>query len=123
MAKLWKADEYQCMSHETLLSISPWKGSTKGVHFTTHQWHLVHCAYYWKKMFLAAGKGTIIEHRYNNMAHLDHCEMMFLKRDPLGTIVTTAGVSLHLDVVVIAKKHGHGHKHDEDPGMKSMDSY
>ncbi|KAE8386112.1 hypothetical protein BDV23DRAFT_187585 [Aspergillus alliaceus] len=83
---------------------------TGGHFFTTHQWHLVHCAYYWKKMFLAIEKGTIIEHRYNNLAHLEHCKMMFLKRDPLDTIVTEAGVSLHSDVIVIAQKHDHGNK-------------
>ncbi|KAB8238203.1 uncharacterized protein BDW43DRAFT_306889 [Aspergillus alliaceus] len=83
---------------------------TGGHFFTTHQWHLVHCAYYWKKMFLAIEKGTIIEHRYNNLAHLEHCEMMFLKRDPLDAIVTEVGVSLHSDVIVIAQKHDHGNK-------------
>ena len=82
---------------------------TGGHFFTTHQWHLVHCAYYWKKMFLAVEQGTIIEHRYNNLAHLDHCEMMFLKRDPLDTIVTEAGVALHSDIIVTAKKHKHDH--------------
>ncbi|OGM45096.1 hypothetical protein ABOM_006676 [Aspergillus bombycis] len=82
---------------------------TGGHFFTTHQWHLVHCAYYWKKMFLAVEQGTIIEHRYNNLAHLDHCEVMSLKRDSLDTIVTEAGVALHSDVIVTAKKHKHDH--------------
>ncbi|PIG85366.1 hypothetical protein AARAC_002814 [Aspergillus arachidicola] len=82
---------------------------TGGHFFTTHQWHLVHCAYYWKKMFLAKEYGTIIEHRYDNLAHLEHCEMMFLKRDPLDTIVAEAGVALHSDVIVTAKKHKHDH--------------
>ena len=83
---------------------------TGGGHFfATHQWHLVHCAYYWKKMFLAPKEGTVIEKRYDNMGHLEHCEMMFLKRDDLDTIVTEAGVSLHSDVAVIAKRPGHEH--------------
>ncbi|KAJ9191080.1 hypothetical protein DTO164E3_8996 [Paecilomyces variotii] len=89
---------------------------TGGHFFTTHHWHLVHCAYYWKKMFLAPEKGTTIEHRYNNLAHLDHCEMMFLKRDPLDKIVTEAGVALHSDRTVIAKAHGHDH-HDHGTMM------
>ncbi|KAB8234481.1 uncharacterized protein BDW43DRAFT_273278 [Aspergillus alliaceus] len=89
--------------------------------FTTHHWHLVHCAYYWKKMFLAAEKGTVIEARYNNWAHIDHCEMMFLKRDPLDTIVTEAGVALHSDQMVVAKKHGH--KGHEDHQMNKEGDY
>ncbi|KAB8077225.1 hypothetical protein BDV29DRAFT_153942 [Aspergillus leporis] len=82
--------------------------------FTTHQWHLVHCAYYWKKMFLAAETGITIEARYNNLAHITHCEMMFLKRDPLDTIVTEAGVALHSDTMVVAKKHGHDHQENHE---------
>ncbi|KAE8381326.1 hypothetical protein BDV26DRAFT_278892 [Aspergillus bertholletiae] len=92
--------------------------------FTTHQWHLVHCAYYWKKMFLAAETGTVIEARYNNLAHINHCEMMFLKRDTLDTIVTEAGVSLHSDRMVVAKKHGHEeHKHDGSDGRSESNNY
>ncbi|GFF26823.1 hypothetical protein IFM61606_09829 [Aspergillus udagawae] len=33
---------------------------------------------------------------YNNLAHIKHCEMMFLKRDPLDKIVTEAGVLMML---------------------------
>ncbi|PLB53272.1 hypothetical protein P170DRAFT_445064 [Aspergillus steynii IBT 23096] len=85
---------------------------TGGSHFfATHGWHLVHCAYYWKKMFLAPTEGTVIEKRYDNLAHLEHCEMMFLKRDDLDTIVTEAGVSLHSDVAVVVKGAGHEHGH------------
>lgn len=80
--------------------------------FTTHHWHLVHCMYYWKKMFLSTKTGTVVENRYNNLAHLEHCEMMFLKRDPLDIIVTEAGVSLHSDVLVVSKSHDHDHNHD-----------
>lgn len=79
--------------------------------FTTHQWHLVHCAYYLKKMFLSTRMHTVIEKRYDSLAHLEHCEMMFLKRDPLDTIVTEAGVALHSDVMVVAKGHNHNQNH------------
>lgn len=72
---------------------------TGGNFFTTQRWHLVHCMYYWKKMFLAGERNTRIEHRYNNMNHINHCEMMVLAQYPLDEIATTAGVSLHSDVV------------------------
>ncbi|PLB38963.1 uncharacterized protein BDW47DRAFT_124894 [Aspergillus candidus] len=91
---------------------------TKGSFYTTHRWHLVHCAYYWKKMFLAAERGTVIEKRYNRMGHLDHCEMMFLARDPLESIVTAAGVALHSDVLVV--KGGGG---DTDHDHENMRTY
>ena len=96
----------------------------KGTFYTTHRWHLVHCAYYWKKMFLAAERGTVIEKRYDQMGHLEHCQMMFLARDPLESIVTAAGVSLHSDVLVVKgggtnTDHGHDHDHWVNGNMKS----
>ncbi|PKY02235.1 hypothetical protein P168DRAFT_333608 [Aspergillus campestris IBT 28561] len=95
---------------------------TKGSFYTTHRWHLVHCAYYWKKMFLAAERGTVIEKRYNRMGHLEHCEMMFLARDLLESIVTAAGVALHSDVLVVKgggtdTNHDHGHDHGDHENM------
>lgn len=57
--------------------------------------------------------GTVMEKRYEGDMHMGHCEMMFLKRDPLEKIVTEAGVSLHADVLVIDRSH----KHEHDEGM------
>lgn len=88
--------------------------NTGGHFFTTHQWHLVHCAYYWKKMYKAAETGVTIEKRYDSLIHINHCEMMFLKRDPLDKMAAEAGVALHSDVAVVSKKMGQ-HKHDHHP--------
>ncbi|KAK5949087.1 hypothetical protein OHC33_009828 [Knufia fluminis] len=84
---------------------------TGGHFFATHEWHVVHCSYYWKKMARARELGTVLEKRYDTDMHIGHCEMMFLKRDPLDKIVTEAGVSLHSDVLVVAKPEEH--KHDQ----------
>lgn len=75
-------------------------------------------------MFLAAERGTVIEKRYDQMGHLEHCQMMFLARDPLESIVTAAGVSLHSDVLVVKgggtnTDHGHDHDHWVNGNMKS----
>ncbi|PGG99375.1 hypothetical protein AJ80_09371 [Polytolypa hystricis UAMH7299] len=84
-----------------------------GHFFTIHQWHLVHCAYYWKKLWRSSrrsggGGVVVVEQRYDTMAHIDHCEKMFLKRDPLDNMATEAGVSLHSDRLVVAAKHRDG---------------
>jgi hypothetical protein len=86
---------------------------TGGHFFTTHHWHLVHCAYYWKKMWLAPQRGITIERRYDTLIHINHCQMMFLRRDPLDHIVTEAGVSLHSDRIVIGKKKHQHLQHDD----------
>ncbi|KAL2881003.1 hypothetical protein SGCOL_003658 [Colletotrichum sp. CLE4] len=93
--------------------------------FTTHQWHLVHCVFYWRKMWEAArcsrgvsgascGKDgvLVIEKRYDTLMHINHCMTMFLMRDPLDHIAAEAGVALHSDELHVAKPHKH-----QDQGM------
>ncbi|GKT84507.1 hypothetical protein Ct61P_02357 [Colletotrichum tofieldiae] len=93
--------------------------------FTTHEWHLTHCVFYWRKMWEAArcargepgascGKNgvLIIEKRYDTLMHINHCMTMFLMRDPLDHIAAEAGVALHSDELHIAKPH----KHEDDGG-------
>ncbi|TVY17313.1 hypothetical protein LARI1_G003637 [Lachnellula arida] len=51
--------------------------------FTTHRWHVLHCSYYWRKMYRMVhgikGAAKQIEHRFDTDGHIAHCEMMFLK--------------------------------------------
>lgn len=73
-------------------------GDAKNVFYTTHRWHLVHCMYYWKKMFLSQEMGTTIERRYNNVGHIEHCLRAVLERkEGLEEVTTGAGVALHSD--------------------------
>jgi hypothetical protein len=73
--------------------------------FTTHRWHVLHCSYYWRKMYRMVhgvnGAAKQIEHRFDTDGHLAHCEMMFLKRDKLERIATGSGVSLNADFIVV----------------------
>ncbi|KXH47894.1 hypothetical protein CNYM01_01412 [Colletotrichum nymphaeae SA-01] len=114
--------------------------------FTTHQWHLVHCVFYWRKMWEAArcsrgiagascGKDgmLVIEKRYDTLMHINHCMTMFLMRDPLDHIAAEAGVALHSDELHIAKPHKHqdqsitaektGAKHKSASSSTSKDAY
>ncbi|EXF81315.1 hypothetical protein CFIO01_00977 [Colletotrichum fioriniae PJ7] len=114
--------------------------------FTTHQWHLVHCVFYWRKMWEAArcsrgvvgascGKDgmLVIEKRYDTLMHINHCMTMFLMRDPLDHIAAEAGVALHSDELHIAKPHKHqdqgtinekmGANHISESSSTSKDPY
>ncbi|KAL0943569.1 uncharacterized protein CTRU02_201456 [Colletotrichum truncatum] len=108
--------------------------------FTTHEWHLVHCVFYWRKMWEAArcAKGVkgaacgengvlVIEKRYDTLMHINHCMTMMLLRDPLDKIAAEAGVALHSDELHVAKPHKHestdGHHGTAVGGAKSGDPY
>ncbi|KAK2010443.1 hypothetical protein LZ32DRAFT_660430 [Colletotrichum eremochloae] len=93
--------------------------------FSTHEWHVVHCVFYWRKMWEAArcargepgascGKDgvLVIEKRYDTLMHINHCMTMFLMRDPLDHIAAEAGVALHSDELHVAKPH----KHEDSSG-------
>ncbi|RAH52303.1 hypothetical protein BO85DRAFT_454193 [Aspergillus piperis CBS 112811] len=91
-------------------------GEAQNVFYTTHRWHLVHCMYYWKKMFLSQELGTTIERRYNNVGHIEHCLRAVLEqKEGLDNVTTGAGVALHSDWIngrpdMQENRHGHNHK-------------
>lgn len=64
--------------------------------YTTMEWHIKHCTYYWRKQTRG-----FIEPRYSGISHIDHCEKIFLKRKALDAINTGSPVLLdggeHLD--------------------------
>lgn len=86
-------------------------GEAGNLFFTTRRWHLVHCMYYWKKLFLAQKLGTTIERRYDILAHIEHCQKTVLKEGSLDVITTGAEVALHSDWIN-GRRNAEGHQHD-----------
>ncbi|KAK7754600.1 hypothetical protein SLS62_003383 [Diatrype stigma] len=111
--------------------------------FATHEWHVLHCVYYWRKMWEAGkrreeeegrrewewefggaddGDGAdvqplVIEKRYDTLMHIQHCMAMLMKKgvDP-DSVAAEAGVALHSDQIHVAKPHRHGSEDGEDGG-------
>jgi len=80
-------------------------------------WHVSHCSFYWRKQVRMAERGLRIERRYSDKSHVAHCQQVFMARDPLDAVITTAHVRLGGDDVNTGmleerpKEHGHGHGH------------
>lgn len=64
------------------------------LYWATHEWHLMHCFFYWRKLVRSRFTGVIVEPRYDNEAHAVHCSMALYKNFSLSDIVTHQGVSL-----------------------------
>ncbi|RGP79545.1 hypothetical protein FLONG3_2293 [Fusarium longipes] len=64
--------------------------------YTTAEWHRVHCAFFWRKMFRSHISGVIIEPRFDNEEHVIHCGSVLLHTavDDKGA---RAGVSFRSD--------------------------
>lgn len=65
------------------------------LYWTTLEWHIVHCYFYWIKAWRIRETGLTIEKRYDTEHHIRHCSKEFLKRDAdLQAITTSQGASL-----------------------------
>lgn len=79
----------------------------QGHFFTTHAWHVRHCAFNWRKQWRQKQTGATLEARFNTYGHIVHCEEMFLLRNPLDDILTGSGVEINADRVPVPKKNHH----------------
>jgi hypothetical protein len=59
-----------------------------GMFWTTQKWHVIHCAYQWRKMHRAMQSGRRIESSLADYAHTKHCGHVFLDRSPLENLLT-----------------------------------
>lgn len=47
--------------------------------WTTTDWHVAHCAYYWRKQFRSKKNGVVLEEKYDNEDHIRHCGEAFFR--------------------------------------------
>ncbi|KAK0616936.1 hypothetical protein B0T14DRAFT_568502 [Immersiella caudata] len=74
-------------------------GDTNGVWYSTREWHLVHCNFYWRKLLRARQNGRpLVETRYDNMGHIVHCGEIAKQTTPMQKISVLASVVLTSDV-------------------------
>ncbi|KAJ8126791.1 hypothetical protein O1611_g6848 [Lasiodiplodia mahajangana] len=64
------------------------------IYYTSSQWHVVHCIFYWRKQMRLPRTGVTLEPRYNHEGHAKHCGMIF-RYPNLGS---QAGVVLDSDI-------------------------
>lgn len=65
--------------------------------WVSKRWHLLHCTFYWKKLFRKRATGVITEHQYDGIRHIEHCEHLLLDSGGLVDVVTEAAVGLRGD--------------------------
>lgn len=92
-------DKSKELSFDEVASLADYHGHF----FVSHEWHVQHCTYVWRKLFRSQKTGVTLPNMMNTYSHISHCTDMFLKRDPLDAIVTGSGVALNADI--IPRKH------------------
>ena len=68
-----------------------------GMFFTTHEWHVKHCMYMWRKRLRSEETGVTVERRSDGIEHVKHCEKIAVAGHPMKEIWTAAYVSLNAD--------------------------
>ncbi|CCT63687.1 uncharacterized protein FFB20_02861 [Fusarium fujikuroi] len=64
--------------------------------YSTGEWHMAHCLFYWKKQYRARFNNVTVEPRYDNERHIQHCITVLLQPGALKGRVQ-AGVELASD--------------------------
>jgi len=69
--------------------------------WTTHEWHINHCLFYWRKESLARKSGgkLILESSFEGDYHVHHCEEVLTACRPLGEINTRSSAGLNSDLI------------------------
>lgn len=62
--------------------------------YSTAEWHIAHCFFYWRKQFRSQFNGVLVEPRYDSEKHINHCGSLFLARSSKGVM---SGIRLESD--------------------------
>jgi hypothetical protein len=77
------------------------------LYYTTLEWHMVHCYFYWIKAWRTRETGSTIEKRYDTEKHIRHCSKVLMTKDAdLQAVKTSQGASLMSgeEPVVVTKR-------------------
>ncbi|KAJ4298835.1 hypothetical protein N0V90_004077 [Kalmusia sp. IMI 367209] len=67
--------------------------------WTTHEWHIGHCLFYWRKESRARVSGKVaIETSFTGDYHVSHCEEVLKSCRPLDEINTRSSAGLNSDL-------------------------
>ena len=75
-----------------------------GKFYVTHDWHIKHCTYNWRKQYRSRMTRVHLDARSGGYGHIGHCEGILRQRWGLHDVTTSSAVSLNADHVP-----GHGY--------------
>ncbi|RAK98813.1 uncharacterized protein BO80DRAFT_325380, partial [Aspergillus ibericus CBS 121593] len=57
-------------------------GETGGSFWSTREWHIAHCVFYWQKYYRMRDTGTVMEARFGSLSHVEHCSRLIMSPVP-----------------------------------------
>ncbi|KJZ78575.1 hypothetical protein HIM_01966 [Hirsutella minnesotensis 3608] len=70
-------------------------GETGGAFWSSREWHVAHCAFYWLKARRARETGIVVEARFDTVEHVRHCSRMIRSPAPVGVYLIEVPVRMN----------------------------
>jgi hypothetical protein len=67
-------------------------GFTNGTFWSSRDWHIAHCVFYWKKTVRMRDTGAVMEERVDQLMHVHHCGRLIMKPRPEGLVLLEVDV-------------------------------
>ncbi|KAK0714688.1 hypothetical protein B0H67DRAFT_578809 [Lasiosphaeris hirsuta] len=102
----------------TISEVAALGGTGNNTFWASRQWHVVHCLFYWQKLWRMRNTGAIMEERFDNMAHIRHCGTLILNphppaRDRLVEVPVMMNSSMAAHVAAGKTREGHHPGHPQ----------
>ncbi|GLB09939.1 hypothetical protein AtubIFM57258_005871 [Aspergillus tubingensis] len=55
---------------------------TGGSFWSTREWHIAHCVFYWQKYRRMGKTGVVMEERFGSLSHVEHCSRLIMSPVP-----------------------------------------
>lgn len=70
-------------------------GESNGTFWSLRDWHIAHCVFYWKKTMRMRETGVVLEERFDQIMHVQHCGRLIMKPRPEGIVLLEVDVRMN----------------------------
>jgi hypothetical protein len=82
-------------------------GETEATFWSSREWHIAHCVFYWQKYLRMRHTNAVMESRFDNIDHVKHCGRLIMKKPPKQHFLIEVPVVLNSrPKLVVHESHG-----------------
>ncbi|KAK4225627.1 hypothetical protein QBC38DRAFT_546632 [Podospora fimiseda] len=93
-------------------------GGTNKKFWAERRWHVVHCLFYWQKLWRMRNTGKVMEERFDSYDHIKHCVRLILNPVPEGRVLIEVPVKMNSSEDVGGGVEGGKHEHHHGVGVR-----
>jgi hypothetical protein len=74
-------------------------GPTEGSFWSSRDWHVAHCFFYWQKYIRMRDTGAVMEKRFDMIEHVQHCGRLAMNKRPNHTLLIEVPVMMNSRII------------------------